>query len=324
MSYVGKITDTAGNTHLVGSTLYGTCTTGVGTAAKVVTCANFDKLETGVTIHVKFSNSNTASNPTLNVNSTGAKPIYMYGTTAVETTTSTSWQAGAVVSFTYDGTGWMMNYGVDKNTDTKNTAGSTNSSSALYLIGASTQGANPQTHSNSAVYQAQGYLYANGFNDVSLTNANNGVTIAGNTDNNAELFIPKNKSYTLGDACEKGVDSTITAGSSSTNLPTTSAVAAYVASQITGASAYQGAVDAESDLLNVALTAGWYYVVTMPNAQTTYITIGGEVCEAGDMIFVNTAGTYTTSSALGAAIDVVQNNIETLTTTEIDAIWTAA
>lgn len=117
---------------------------------------------------------------------------------------------------------------------------------------------------------------------------------------------------------------TITPGTTSDRLPTAAAVASFVSSQITGASAYKGAVDDESDLLNVALTAGWYYVVTMPDAQTTSITIGGEICEAGDMIFINTAGTYTTSSALGAAIDVVQNNIETLTTTEIDAIWTAA
>lgn len=113
MSYVGKITDTSGNTGLVGSTLYGTCSTGASTAAKVVTCADFDKLITGVTIHVKFSYSNTAANPTLNVNSTGAKNIYYAagtsGGTVPGTTAATSWYQGAVVSFTYDGTSWYMN-----------------------------------------------------------------------------------------------------------------------------------------------------------------------------------------------------------------------
>ena len=47
--------------------------------------------------------------------------------------------------------------GVDKKklddfTDTKNTAGATNSSDRLYLIGATSQGANPQTYSKNGVY----------------------------------------------------------------------------------------------------------------------------------------------------------------------------
>ena len=46
------------------------------------------------------------------------------------------------------------------NTDTKNTAGSTNDSSTLYLIGARTQVANSQTYSNSNVYMANGVLTA--------------------------------------------------------------------------------------------------------------------------------------------------------------------
>lgn len=109
MAYVAKITDTSGTTGPVGSTLYGTCSTSAATAAKVVTCADFDKLITGVTIHVKFAATNSAANPTLNVNSTGAKSIYRYGTTPPTTSASWSWFAGAVVSFTYDGTGWIMN-----------------------------------------------------------------------------------------------------------------------------------------------------------------------------------------------------------------------
>ena len=113
MSYVGKITDTSGNTGLVGSTLYGTCSTGASTAAKEVTCADFDQLLLGVTIHVKFTNRNTASTPTLNVNGTGAKNIYKYGNTTPGTTAATSWYAGSVVSFTYDGSGWQMNDHID-------------------------------------------------------------------------------------------------------------------------------------------------------------------------------------------------------------------
>ena len=117
MSYVGKIPDTSGNTGLVGSTLYGTCATAAATAAKVVTCTDFDQLLTGVTIHVKFTYTNTAATPTLNVNGTGAKNIYKYGTTKPGTTVHTSWNAGSVVSFTYDGSYWQMNDHID-NTDT--------------------------------------------------------------------------------------------------------------------------------------------------------------------------------------------------------------
>lgn len=47
-------------------------------------------------------------------------------------------------------------------TDTKNTAGSTNTTSKLYLIGATSQSANPQTYSNASVYTTGGTLVAGG------------------------------------------------------------------------------------------------------------------------------------------------------------------
>ena len=90
--YVGDV-KIGSTTYPVGSTLYGTCDTAAATVAKVVTMAAFDTLKTGVTIHVKMANSNTAASPTLNVNSTGAKAIKMYGTTAVGNTTATSWNS---------------------------------------------------------------------------------------------------------------------------------------------------------------------------------------------------------------------------------------
>lgn len=53
-------------------------------------------------------------------------------------------------------------------TDTKNTAGSTNSSSKLYLIGATSQASSPVTYSNSGVYTRSGAVYASaGFYDTS-------------------------------------------------------------------------------------------------------------------------------------------------------------
>jgi hypothetical protein len=43
-------------------------------------------------------------------------------------------------------------------TDTKNTAGSTDTSSKIYLIGATSQAANPQTYSDNEVYTTSGVL----------------------------------------------------------------------------------------------------------------------------------------------------------------------
>ena len=54
---------------------YCDCTTSTSTAAKVVTCDGFE-LEEGARIIIYFPAANTATNPTLNVNGTGAKQIY--------------------------------------------------------------------------------------------------------------------------------------------------------------------------------------------------------------------------------------------------------
>ena len=88
-----------------GGGYYGTCSTGASAAAKVVVCDDFTTLETGASIRVKFTNGNTASHPTLNVNSTGAKSIKKYGTTD---SMSGMWYSGEVKDFVYDGTYWIM------------------------------------------------------------------------------------------------------------------------------------------------------------------------------------------------------------------------
>lgn len=82
---------------------YATCSTASATVAKVAVCTGF-KLTTGATVLVKFSNTNSAASPTLNVNSTGAKPIVAYGTTAIQ---AYAWKAGQAVMVVYDGTSWV-------------------------------------------------------------------------------------------------------------------------------------------------------------------------------------------------------------------------
>lgn len=93
---------------------YGECSTAAATAAKVVTVDDSFTLVEGAQVTIKFTNANSVASPTLNVNSTGAKPLYQRGTTAISTsTTTTGWAAGAIQTFTYDGTGWIRDYWVN-------------------------------------------------------------------------------------------------------------------------------------------------------------------------------------------------------------------
>ena len=100
---------------------YGTCTTAAAIAAKVVTVANNASwsLTAGSMVTVLFSNTNTASNPTLNVNSTGAKNIY-YGTAQITTSNlSYAGYASRLMTFMYDGTQYrFICWGVDNNSNT--------------------------------------------------------------------------------------------------------------------------------------------------------------------------------------------------------------
>lgn len=109
MPTVGKLTIN-GTTHLIASTAYGTCSTAADTAAKVATIQDSQAftLLTGVLVFIKMSKANSAANPTLNVNNTGNIAIKRYGTTAPSTSTKTSWNAGSVVPFVYDGTYWQI------------------------------------------------------------------------------------------------------------------------------------------------------------------------------------------------------------------------
>lgn len=90
---------------------YLTCETGAGTVAKttaLVAGTLPTTLTTGMQVAVKFTNSNTAANPTLTIGSYGAKSIKRYGTTSPSTSSVTSWNAGNVIIFVYDGTYWQM------------------------------------------------------------------------------------------------------------------------------------------------------------------------------------------------------------------------
>ena len=114
----------------------GTCTTEAGTAAKVATTSPLFPLDSsgkplpGTTIAIKFSNTNTyktsGTTMTLNVNSTGAYPIYYNNAKVVSTTSANTIACGYKDRYTYyifNGTQWVwLSYGIDANTTYSNVA----------------------------------------------------------------------------------------------------------------------------------------------------------------------------------------------------------
>lgn len=94
-----------------------TCSTGASTVAKTVSVSGYS-IATRDEVLIYFSNTNTASNPTLNVNSTGAKPIKVFGTSPNSTN-------GLLKSGTYycqyDGTNWnCYPYGITNEVSANN------------------------------------------------------------------------------------------------------------------------------------------------------------------------------------------------------------
>jgi hypothetical protein len=285
MGYLATLT-IGGADYKIVQSLYGTCNTASSTANKVVTCSDFDSFETGTVIVVKFDNSQTASAPYLNVNSTGNKQVL-----------PSTWKvnySGFVQAFVYDGSHWCALDWLD-DTDTKNTAGSLDSgASKLYLIGATSQAAWTGTQSYVGVYAT----WNSATDEYSLQ---------------SDLF----NGYALGAACEKAIGSV---ADNDTGLVTGDAVYDAIQAIQAGAMTYVGGVasltDASHPLLNSSLSKGEVYAVT-----TSFTISDGAVThtlEVGDLIIVNTSGTYTTQSALYAAIDIVQQNLDVLTTTDID------
>ena len=96
-------------------THYCSCSTDAATAAKTVALSGF-KLVTGAVVFVRFTVTNSAANPTLNVNNTGAKAI-QYRNANIS---AGYLAANRTYAFVYDGSSWE--FIGDINTDTKYTA----------------------------------------------------------------------------------------------------------------------------------------------------------------------------------------------------------
>ena len=80
---------------------YAECSTGAGTATKTVAITGYSLPTNGGCLHIKMTHANTAaSNVKLNINTTGAKPLYYNGSAVSATNT---WKADEVLEIYYDG-----------------------------------------------------------------------------------------------------------------------------------------------------------------------------------------------------------------------------
>jgi hypothetical protein len=97
--------------YAIAASAYAECATAAGTAAKTAnistdndTTNNAFTLVKGVSVQVKFTTTNTATNPTLNINSTGAKAIYYEG----KAIPASYLKGSYVYTFVYNGTQWDL------------------------------------------------------------------------------------------------------------------------------------------------------------------------------------------------------------------------
>lgn len=167
--------------------VYGTCSTTASTAAKVVTCSDFE-LYTGCRINIKFSTANTAASPTLNVNDTGAIAIW-YNNASATAANPVLWGTNAILPFVYDGSHWILDtkppvYSVTCSTGAGTKAKAATYTGALVVSGTTVQvlfsTANTYV-SNSVQFNLSGTGAANIYRDRLVTSATNTLTWDANT-----------------------------------------------------------------------------------------------------------------------------------------------
>lgn len=83
------------------ATYHGSSSTSAGTSSKVADISGIVVCK-GTTVCINFNYANTASSPTLNISSIGAKAIYTQGVPYAY------WTDGATVDFSFDGTYWRV------------------------------------------------------------------------------------------------------------------------------------------------------------------------------------------------------------------------
>lgn len=195
--------------------------------------------------------------------------------------------------------------------DTKNTTGTTNTTSKIYLAGATEQSANPQTYSNVNCYASGGKLYSNAKEVVNLSDTQ-------------ALTNKTYNGYTLAAASAKAVDTSISAASTSTNLPTSQAVATFVEGKgyVTVNTTYTLSADTTNNKITLTPSSGTAQSITVPYATnagtatatsgtltiqkngTSVATFNGSTATANILVPVVYTGTSTPSASTGVNGDI--------------------
>lgn len=212
--------------------------------------------------------------------------------------------------------------------DTKNTAGATNTSSKIFIIGATSQETNPQTYSQDTAYvDTDGHLYSNSKQVVNLSDSQNltnktynGLTLTANTTgfsikggSTTAHTLTVQSDITLAAAAGKDVVTDITNNTTSSNLPTAAAVATYVTNSFSANDAMRFKGTVSSSTGNGTLKS---WPPTSYEKGDTYKvaeagTYSGQDCEIGDMLIA--INDYNATSASNVDWTAVQNNITVAT-----------
>ena len=183
-------------------THFATCSTAAATQAKTASVTGFN-LVTGAKVTIKFTVTNTAANPTLNVNGTGAKAIKYRGSAI-----STGYlAANRVYEFVYDGTDYLFMGDINTDSNTTYSAGS-----GLQLNGTQFKHKNAVTAGTakgddsktlgfggtftvpSVTYDSEGHITGKGSTTMTMPSAP--TSVSGNAGSATKLATARNFSIT--------------------------------------------------------------------------------------------------------------------------------
>lgn len=281
---------------------YASCSTAAGTAEKAVTLAGFT-LATGARITVRFTVTNTAANPTLNVNSTGAKPI-QYRNAAISTGYLA---ANRVYEFVYDGAAWEL-VG-DINTDTNTTYGAaTTTTAGLVKVGTniSVSGGTISVANGSTTKKGVVQL-SSATNSTSTTLAATASAVKTAYDKGVSAASAASKAQTAADAAQSAADAAqeaADAAQSTADTAKTNAARALTAANNAASSANTAKTVASAQ---AAVVTSDKRALKAPNGGTWYCYIDASYRNAtmGEYTDIVKSGKYSG----GASIQTANSNI---------------
>ena len=251
---------------------YGTCTTAADVSEKVVNIVNDGSwsLVAGAMISIYFSNTNTANNPTLNVNALGGKKI-RYGSGFIETSNlNRAGYTNRICTYIYDGTDFRFlswAFDADTNTQIRVYRQNTSSYNADYpLMASRTLASKIGTAGSDGTYNAVYGLIPDTVANIPTVNPYSGeikvksLTASGNI--TAASFVGNASSATKLEtartiALSGGATGTATSfnGTSNITIPVTALDPTKLSSAVAINKGGTGATTAAQALINLGLTA---------------------------------------------------------------------